>query len=165
MGRYIRQEWSVGYGRGRCSCRLFHEYEVDGGHEADKRRDVVPVERLPLEKDVGDDGKHDQRHALLHHLELHERERPAVLHESDAVGRHLAAILKEGDAPREQDYANERPVAAHASLLELEVSVPSQSHENVAHQQEQHSVKSMHIYLYINVISRCVSIVFAVQNY
>ena len=40
---------SLGYGSDKCWWCLFHEDEVDGGDEADERRDMVPVECLSLE--------------------------------------------------------------------------------------------------------------------
>ena len=70
-----------------------------------------------LKEDVGNDGKHGQRDALLYYLELNEVERTAVLDEAHAVGGHLAAILEESDAPGENNHADEGPVAADTRLL------------------------------------------------
>ena len=57
---------------------------------------MVPVKFLMLEDEIGDQGKHHQRDALLDHLQLHEIERAAIIHKANAVGRHLTAILEEG---------------------------------------------------------------------
>lgn len=96
---------------------LFHKHEIDGGDETDKCGEVIPVQALSLEEDVGDDGKDDERYALLYHLELNQGEGTAVVYEPDAVGRYLAAIFEEGDSPTEHDDTYQGPVAAHASLL------------------------------------------------
>ena len=96
---------------------------------------MIPVQSLSLEEDIGDDGEDDERHALLYHFELYQIEWTAVVDESDAVGWYLTAIFEEGDGPTEGDDTDKRPVAAHARLLQLEVSVPSQRHEDVAQHQ------------------------------
>ena len=106
---------------------------------------MIPVQSLSLEEDIGDDGKDDKRYALLNHLELHQVEGTAIIDESNSVGRYLTAIFEESDGPTEGDDTDKRPVAAHARLLQLEVSVPSQRHEDVAQQEEQDCIYSVHI--------------------
>ena len=96
---------------------------------------MIPVQSLSLKEDIGDDGEDDERYALLNHLELNQVEGTAIIDESDSVGRYLTAVFEEGDGPTEGDDTDKRPVAAHARLLQLEVSVPSQRHENVAQHQ------------------------------
>ena len=96
---------------------LFHKHEIDGGDETDECGEVIPVQALSLEEDVGDDGEDDERYALLYHLELNQGEGTAVVYEPDAVGGYLAAIFEEGDSPTEHDDTYQGPVAAHASLL------------------------------------------------
>ena len=114
---------------------LLHENKVDGSDKTAEGCQVVPVQPLPLEQDVGDDSEDDERHALLNHLELYERERSSVASEPDAIGRHLAAILQESYRPTECYHADEGPVAAHPRLLQLEVSVPCKSHKHIAKHQ------------------------------
>ena len=70
-----------------------------------------------LEHDVGNDAEHSQRDTLLDDLQLNEVEGSSVFYEAQTIGRHLTAVLKEGDAPREDDDADEGPVAAGAVLL------------------------------------------------
>lgn len=96
---------------------LFHKDEIDCGYQADEGCEVVPLQMLALEKQVGDDGKDDKRHHLLDHFELDERERASCALEADAVGGHLAAVFKESNTPREGDHAYQGPVLAHPSLL------------------------------------------------
>lgn len=96
---------------------------------------MIPVQSLSLEEDIGDDGEDDKRYAFLNHLELDQIKRSAIIHETDAVGWYLTAIFEEGDGPTEGDDTDKRPVAAHARLLQLEVSVPGQRHEDVAQHQ------------------------------
>ena len=86
---------------------------------------MIPVQSLSLEENIGDDGEDDKRYAFLCHLELDQIKRSAIIHETDAVGWYLTAIFEEGDSPTEGDDTDKRPVAAHARLLQLEVSVPS----------------------------------------
>lgn len=96
---------------------LFHKDEIDCGYQADEGCEMVPLQMLALEEQVGDDGKDDQRHHLLDHFELDERERASCAFEADAVGGHLAAVFKESNTPREGDHAYQGPVLAHPSLL------------------------------------------------
>lgn len=96
---------------------LFHKDEIDRGYQADEGCEVVPLQMLALEEQVGDDGKDHQRYHLLDHFELDERERASCALEADAVGGHLAAVFKESNTPREGDHAYQGPVLAHPSLL------------------------------------------------
>ena len=110
---------------------LFHKDEIDGSDEADECGKVIPMQALPLEEDVGDDGEDDERHALLYHFELYQIEWTAVVDESDAVGWYLTAVFEEGNRPTEGDDSYQRPVATHPCLLQFEMPVPSQCHENI----------------------------------
>ena len=124
-----------------------HKHKVDGGDEAAEGGEMVPVQALALEEDVGDDGEDDERHALLYHFELHEGEGAAVGLEPDAVGRHLTTIFEEGDGPTEGDDPDQRPVAADAGLLQFEMTVPCDGHEDVAQDEQQYGVQSVHFSL------------------
>ena len=106
------------------------------------------MEMVALKEDVGDDGEDGQRDALLNHLQLHQVEWAAVVDEPQPVGRHLAAILEKGNAPRESDDAQQRPVARDARLLQTQMAIPGERHENVAQNEQDNGVKSVHILLF-----------------
>lgn len=93
---------------------------------------MVPLKRLPLKDEVGDDAEDNERDDLLDDLELHQAERASVAFESNTVGGYLAAILEEGDGPREGNDANEWPMAACAVLLQFKMAVPSKRHKDIA---------------------------------
>ena len=93
---------------------------------------MVPMKMLTLEENVGNDAEDDERNDFLYDFQLHQRERSAVFDETNPVGRHLAAVFKEGYSPREGYDAEERPVRGDAGLVELQVSVPCQRHEDIA---------------------------------
>ena len=96
---------------------------------------MIPVQSLSLKEDIGDDGEDDKRYAFLNHFELDQIKWSAIIHETDAVGWYLTAIFKEGYGPTEGDDSYQRPVAAHPCLLQFEMPVPSQCHENIAQYQ------------------------------
>lgn len=48
-----------------------HKHEIDGGDEAEEGGEVVPMQTLPPEEDARNDGKDDERHTFLYHLQLH----------------------------------------------------------------------------------------------
>lgn len=123
----------------------FHEDEVHGQDEADECRQVVPVQRFALEEQGGEDGEDDERHYLLDDFELHQREGAAVAGEADAVGRNLAGILEEGDAPREEDDGKQGPMGGNLHLLQLQVTVPGEGHEDVGDDEQENGVESFHI--------------------
>ena len=93
---------------------------------------MIPVQALPLEHDVGNDGKDTQRNALLNDFQLHKVEWPAVAFEANTVGWYLTAILEKGDNPRKEDNTNEGPMVADARLLQTKMPIPSQRHKDVA---------------------------------
>ena len=95
---------------------------------------------LALEKEVGDDAEHYQGDDFLDDFQLHEREWSAVFGKSDAVGGHHEAVLYAGYEPGEEYHAPERPVGRDARLVELEVAVPRQCHEDVAAEKQQNRI-------------------------
>lgn len=97
---------------------------------------MIPVELLTLEQEHGYDGEYGQGDHLLDYLKLEQAERAAVTLESDAVGRNHEAVFGQGDAPREQDDDIQGPVARHAGLLEAQMAVPGQGHEDVGYNQQ-----------------------------
>ena len=104
------------------------------------------MERLALEQEVGHHGEDYQRDALLDDLELDQRERTAVALKADAVGRHLTTVFEESDAPREDDDADEWPVGAHARLLQFEMAIPGQCHEDVAAEEQQNGIEAVEVH-------------------
>ena len=127
--------------------RLF-EYEIHGEHKADECREVVPVQVLPLEEDVGDDAEDNQRDDFLYDFELHQVERSAVVDEADTVGRHLTAVLEKGNHPREGNDQIEGPVRGDARLLQAQMSVPRERHKHIAHDEQQNRINTVcHIVL------------------
>ena len=101
---------------------------------------MVPMQRLSLEEDMGYDSEDNQGDALLYHLQLHQRERSPIVHEAYAVGGHLATILEKGDQPGESDNGYQRPVLTDPCLLQLQMSIPRESHEHVAQHEQQHGI-------------------------
>ena len=92
---------------------------------------MVPLYGLPLEQEGDDDGKNGQGNHFLDHLELHQVEGAAVSVETDPVRRDGQAVLEEGDAPREKDDQDEGPASGDLHLLEFEMTVPGECHEDV----------------------------------
>ena len=62
--------------------RLFHKHQIDSADDEQEGQDVVPVQTLSLEHDVGNDAEHGQRDALLNNLELNKVERSAVFNKA-----------------------------------------------------------------------------------
>ena len=76
-----------------------HENQIDGANDQQEGQQVIPMEILVLEHDIGDDAKYGQRYRFLYHLELYEGERTAITFEAQPVGRYLTTIFEEGDTP------------------------------------------------------------------
>ena len=123
---------------------LLHKDEIDGANDEQEGQNVVPMQVVALKHNVRDDGENGQRNTFLNDFQLHERERTAVVDEAETVGRHLAAILEKGDGPREANDGNQRPVVADARLLQTKVAVPREGHKNVAENEQNNGVKSVH---------------------
>ena len=112
---------------------------------------MVPVQCLTAEEYGGEDGEDNERDNLLHHLELHQSEGTSVVDKSDAVGRDLARVLGQGYAPREEDDQIQGPRLDKFHLLQLQVSVPCEGHEDVRYDQQQNSVQCFHFDLIIRL--------------
>ena len=109
---------------------------------------MVPVQALTFEQDIGHDGKNTQAYTLLNDLELYKAERSAVALKADAVGGHLTTVLEESDAPRQGYHADERPMGCHARLLQTQMAVPRQGHEDIAENEEKYGVSSVHVVIF-----------------
>ena len=123
---------------------LLHKDEIDGANDEQEGQNVVPMQVVALKHNVRDDGENGQRNTFLNDFQLHERERAAVVDEAETVGGHLAAIFEKGDGPREADDGNQRPVVADARLLQTKVAVPRKGHKNVAENEQDDGVESVH---------------------
>ena len=98
---------------------------------------MVPLQSLALEEYHGEYREDNQGDGFLYDLELHQGECAAVSGESEAVCGHLAAVFSQGDAPRQQDYGIKRRVGRYyLHLLQLEMAVPCECHENVRYYQQ-----------------------------
>ena len=92
---------------------------------------MVPLERFRVEYRYCDGREDRERNRFLDNLQLHQAEGTAVDATADAVGGNHKAVFKEGESPGGEDDENQRPVGADVQFFELEVAVPSESHENV----------------------------------
>ena len=114
---------------------MLSEYKIYSHHQAHHGSQMVPMKLLALKEHIGNDAKHQQGDNFLYHLELHQRERTAVPVKANAVGRHLAAIVEEGNEPRKSNHADQGPVGTDPCLGQFEMTIPSQCHEDIAHNQ------------------------------
>ena len=73
--------------------------EIDCTHDEEIRDEDVPRWTLAKEQ-VDDDSEHDEGDALLHDLELCDRERLRT----DAVCGYLERVLRQRDEPTHQDH-------------------------------------------------------------
>ena len=97
---------------------------------------MIPTQ-LHMKGDSGEYDKHHEGDDFLYHFELHQSERTAVAFKTHAVRRYLQAVLEESDAPRKQDNKNQRcGVREEARLLQFEMAVPCQGHEDIGGQQQ-----------------------------
>lgn len=94
------------------------------------------MQALSLEEEARNKGENHQRDDFLNHLQLHKREGSAIGVIADTVGRYGEAVLNKSDAPRERDDRDEGPVGTDARLLQAQVAVPGQRHEDVACEQK-----------------------------
>ena len=105
---------------------------------------MIPLDRLTFEQEGDDDGEDGEGNHFLDHFELHQVEGAAVTPEADAVGRDGKAVLEEGDAPREKDDEDQWPAGGDLHLLEFEMTVPGEGHEDVREHQHQYGPDSLH---------------------
>ena len=92
---------------------------------------MVPLDGLALEEEGDDDREDGQGDRFLDDLALHQVEGAAVAVEADAVGGDGEAVFEEGDAPRKEDDEEEGPAGGDLHLLQLEMAVPREGHEDV----------------------------------
>ena len=82
----------------------------------------------------------------MDYFQLDETVGAAVVDVADAVRRDLTHVLEEGDAPREDYYEDEGPMATHATLLQAQMAVPGEGHEDVRQNEEKNGVYAFHLF-------------------
>ena len=119
-----------------CVAGLFEsEYEIDRSNQEHAGYEMIPLQRH-VKRYGGEDYKDHQCDHFLNHFELHQGERASVPLKSYAVCGHLETVFEESDAPREEDDKNQRcGVREEARLLQFEMAVPCQGHEDIGGQQ------------------------------
>ena len=105
---------------------------------------MIPFQGFGFEKQERKRREHQQRDDLLDHLQLHQRERPAVFPEADAVGRHHQAVLEKGDQPTDQDQPEQAGFFKEFQVLEFQVPVPGDRHEDVGEEEEENGGDTLH---------------------
>ena len=96
---------------------------------------MVPGE-LRAESRHREEDEDRERDHFLNDLEFKKRERTAVAFKAETVGRHLKGIFKKRNAPREEDDRPDGPERDELHVLELEVQVPGERHEDVRNDEE-----------------------------
>jgi hypothetical protein len=105
--------------------------------EAGEGYEVVPLQRFASEADNGEHREDSDGDNLLDDLELHECEGTAIAHEADTVGGHLTGILEESQTPAdENDNVKWGVVRDELHLLQLQVTVPSECHEDIRYDEQ-----------------------------
>ena len=89
---------------------LLQEDKEHGCNEATESHEVIPLQRLTLEENNGEDRENGNRDDLLDDLELHQRKGSAVANEAHTVCRHLTSVLEERQEPTDKDNDVERCV-------------------------------------------------------
>lgn len=97
---------------------------------------MVPLEGFGAEQGDSQGGEHRDGNGLLDNLQLHEAEGSAVDAAPDVVGGNHEEVFDEGDTPAGENHEDQRPVGADVHLLQLEVAVPGEGHEEVADDEE-----------------------------
>ena len=107
------------------SSPLFED-EERGGDDEEKTDDRVPAKIL-LEIENGKNGEDDESDDFLNGFELGCRK----FQMADPVGRNLETVFDQGDGPADQDDFPE------GRVLELQMAVPGDRHENIGNGQEE----------------------------
>ena len=98
---------------------------------------MVPLQRLTLEEDNGEDCKDSNGNNLLDDFELHQCKSTAITNETHTISGYLASILKERQKPTDEyDDVKWRVVRNEFHLLKLQVTIPSECHEDIRYDEQ-----------------------------
>lgn len=144
---------------------LFFEYQINGGNQKHKSKQVVPFESLSFERNRTEHHKHHKRDYFLNNFELNEREWTSVSLKSNTIGRHLKTIFEEGYPPTDQHYTKQRECCKPRKLFHFEVTIPSEGHKHVRYYQQYDGDNGRNIHkrcinMYVNIepISKLLSL-------
>lgn len=105
---------------------------------------MIPMELFALKHYTGNDSEDCKGYNLLDNLELHKSKWASITYKTNFIGWHLKHILEECNAPREENDKDKRPRIRNVHLLKFKMAIPSESHEDIAADKEQHCIKRVH---------------------
>ena len=106
---------------------------------------MIPVKGFATKHYDRKKSEYNKRDNFLNDFKLHQRESPAIAYETIPVGRHLKRVFEQRQEPAEENNENERSgVGNRAYLLQLDVTVPSQSHKDIRHEEHHDGLKCGH---------------------
>lgn len=103
---------------------------------------MIPLKFLALKKEHGDNGENRKRYGLLEDFKLEQGEWPAVAGEACPVGRNHETIFEQRHAPRRQYDCYKGPIPDQSQLLQTQIAIPCQRHEDVGNHQHHDSNNS-----------------------
>ena len=133
----------------------FHKNKINRCHQTERRNSMIPVELLMLENEIRQYGKHHQRDALLNNLQLNQIERSAIACKTYSVGRNLTTVFEECYRPWKGNHHEERPMRRNTCLLKFQMTIPCESHEDIAQNKQQDCINTIyHNYHYQKRVQR-----------
>ncbi|GAA3001859.1 hypothetical protein GCM10019997_16120 [Prevotella corporis] len=117
--------------------RSFQESKEHGKNQKEKGYKMIPMETLTIEKHDRKDCENQERYDFLDDLQLHQRETATIANVPQAVGRNLTSVFCQSQQPAQQDDDIQGgSIGYHLHLLQFDVSVPCECHENIREHQQ-----------------------------
>ena len=110
---------------------LFLKNKIHGQYQKAKSHCMIPAKGFILKKEQREKHKNDQSNHFLNDFKLHQSKRSAIAFIPNAIGWNLKKVFKQSQSPTDQDNRNETSVFKPFEFFKFEMSVPSQSHEDV----------------------------------
>jgi len=104
-------------------CALFSN-KIHRKHQKNKAYEVVPLQRLILEK--------------------HQREQARIFLRPHTIGRYDKTILEEGNEPTGQNDTQQTRLFEKCQVLKFQVPIPGKSHKHVGKQKQGDGGESFH---------------------
>ena len=123
---------------------LFFENKIHRQNKKSETNQMIPMEFAHFEHLNADNHENNEAHDFLNHFKLHRVERASVDHRTYSVCGNHGGVFKQRNAPTCQDNENQRPILDNTHILQLQIAIPCECHEDIRYNQKQNCINASH---------------------
>ncbi len=105
---------------------------------------MIPFQNLVFKQHESKNSEYHEGNNLLNHFQLQQAKRPAIFLITQSVGGHHEAIFHKSNKPTGQDEAKNPCFFKEFQVLEFQVAIPRERHEDIGEDKQEDGVEAFH---------------------